>query len=89
MEAHNTHYADKSIIHEHYSSQNSKNLLFDPCINTVFLLSSSSSLSSLLSYTEWALCSTAEELQPQQCPGTREYDASFIREVSSHTGDVD
>lgn len=60
MEGHNLHYADKSIIHEGNSSQNSKTQLFDPRITTVhpFLLSFSSPLSSLPSFTEWALSST-------------------------------
>lgn len=62
MEGHNLHYADKSIIHEPNSSQNSKTQLFDLRITTAhpFLLSSSSLLSSLLSYAEWALGSTCK-----------------------------
>ncbi len=76
MEGHNLHYADKSIIHEQNSSQNSKTELFDLRITTVhsILLSLSSPLSSHLSYTEWALGSTRrEKLQPQQCPGARKH----------------
>lgn len=70
MEGHNLHYADKSIIHEQNSSQNSKTQLFDLRITVhPFLLSSSSPLSSLLSYTEWALCSTCRGAPASGAPG--------------------
>lgn len=71
MERHNLHYADKSIIHEQNSSQNSKTQLFDLRITTVhpFLLSSSSPLSGLLSYTEWALGSTRRGAPASAVPG--------------------
>lgn len=64
MEGHNLHYAHKSIIHEPNSSQNSKTQLFDLRITTVhpFLLSSSSPLSGLLSYTECSTCRGAPAL---------------------------
>lgn len=71
MEGHNLHYADKSIIHEQNSSQNSKTQLFDPRITAAhpFLLSSSSPLSGLLSYTEWALGSTCRGAPASAVPG--------------------
>lgn len=45
--------------------------------------------SSLLSSESGPSAALAMELEPRRCPGARERDASFIGEVSSHTGDVD
>lgn len=62
MEGHNLHYADKSIIHERHSSQNSETRLFDlrvATVHSVVLPSSTSPLRGLFSGTEWALGSVS------------------------------
>lgn len=87
-EGHNLHYADKSIIHEQNSSQNSKTQLFDlqiTIVHSVLL----SSRSPLCSSSPSLSGPSAEELQPQQCPGG----SWTLMPPSSgkyrHTGDVD
>lgn len=94
MEGHNLHYADESIIHEPNSSQNSKTQLFDLRIATarpvllLLLFPSQQACSPTLS----GLLGRQRSQRSSSLGGARALastDASFIREVSSHTGDVD
>lgn len=88
IEGHNLHYAVESIIHEPNSSQNSKTRLFDPTNHHSSPPSVHQFLLSAAVRRRWI--GGPQQLSARS-PGlssararSRNADASFIREVSSH-----